>query len=249
MADPEAINRSLALARAALSPPVAARARVRTNLGSLRSLGASKVSVIKSSGVTKLTTAVLVGLGMLGGYWLGAQRAADSSVRVARAPHESAPDTGASMRSAAEPAAMGSSLRLDKRTHDKGQDPSAAQAAPPRRASTRAVAAASADPQLEELALLQRAERAIRADRPQLALSFLDELEKRYPKSALIEERTAARVLADCASSEPAARQRAESFLSARQASVYSDRVRRWCGLGAAPVSPPRGDGSPSRGH
>src|SRR5690606_23117475 len=91
--------------------------------------------------------------------------------------------------------------------------------------------AAPADPAGEELVLLARAERAIRASEPALALTFLDDLERRFPTSSMIEERRAARLLAGCALSNPGARRRAELFIEERAASVYTDRVRRSCGL------------------
>jgi hypothetical protein len=50
----------------------------------------------------------------------------------------------------------------------------------------------------EELALLARAERAVRADNSALALALIDELEARFPSSRLLEERRAVELLAHC---------------------------------------------------
>jgi hypothetical protein len=92
-----------------------------------------------------------------------------------------------------------------------------------------------------ELALLGRAERAIRAGEGALARSFLDELEQKFPASSLREERAAARVLADCAearSGTAAARQAAQAAATrfvARSSSMYADRVRQLCELGPQP--------------
>lgn len=88
----------------------------------------------------------------------------------------------------------------------------------------------------DELALLQRVERALRAKQAALALALLDELDRRHPRSTLLEERTAARVVAGCllpmaSARRPGERTAADRFLSEQHASVYADRVRRACGL------------------
>jgi hypothetical protein len=94
--------------------------------------------------------------------------------------------------------------------------------------------------------LLQRAERAIRSNEPELALSFLDDIDRRYPKTRLVEERTAARLMARCVRAEPEARAQAEQFLTAQPMSVYRDRVHALCKL---ELSPGARDGTRDRGH
>jgi hypothetical protein len=84
----------------------------------------------------------------------------------------------------------------------------------------------------EELALLARAERAIRAGNAPLARSFIAELEARFPKTALRQERAALLVLAACATGEPAAQKNAREFLGDHERSVYVDRIRSMCELG-----------------
>ena len=49
-----------------------------------------------------------------------------------------------------------------------------------------------------ELALLQRAERAVRAKNPTLALALMDELKQSRPRSPLHEERSAIELMAHC---------------------------------------------------
>jgi hypothetical protein len=102
--------------------------------------------------------------------------------------------------------------------------------------------------------LLQRAERAIRAGEGTLALSLVAELDERHPRTLFGEERSATRVLAVCLLGEPSARARAEAFLEARPTSVYSDRVRKLCGVDRASAStgrasPARRDGSTELEH
>jgi hypothetical protein len=114
-----------------------------------------------------------------------------------------------------------------------------------------------------ELTLVQRAERAIRAHDPELALSLLRELDHAFPTPALREERRAARLLAECeraalnrsdtsatpsTANEP--RARAEQFLAEQPGSVYSDRIRKICALGgSAAVSTSSAEGSADPGH
>jgi hypothetical protein len=90
---------------------------------------------------------------------------------------------------------------------------------------------------LEELVLLQRAERAIRAGDGALARSFVAELESRFPKTTWGEERRAIRVLATCELEEPSAQSDARQFLRRHSASVYFDRVQTLCRLDATPAS------------
>ena len=81
----------------------------------------------------------------------------------------------------------------------------------------------------EELALLARAERAVRADNSALALVLIDELEARFPSSALLEERRAIELLAHCVAGASDARQRAERFLRQHPRSVYAERIGALC--------------------
>ena len=96
------------------------------------------------------------------------------------------------------------------------------------------VRAPSAGDWRAEVELLQRAERALRSQQDELALSFLEDCEARYPRSALREEREAIGVMASCQASPEDAEKRAREFVRVHPASVYLGRVEKACGLRAA---------------
>ena len=279
MAERDGIDQRLAIARAALTPPAAAKYRVRASItpAAPQAPRASRV-LARAHGVSKLVTAGLVGLGFLAGYWLGWQRST--------APHELPSPSAAVVADATRGAAAATDPGAPNGAVPLGAAPSAAPEAPPSptpadgsaapgaardpaandpTASERSLEAASTggpvaprrrpatrathpndDAYAAELALLTRAERAIRAHEASLALTFLDELDRRFQSSRFVEERSAARVLAECELSVPTARARAELFLRSSASSVYSDRVRRSCQIDVAPHNT---DGSVSTGH
>jgi len=276
MVDSEAVEQTLAVVRSSLGAPADARARVRAGLvaegafdtaAALARRGAVSASA-GAVGVAKTTTAVLVALGVLAGYWLGVRH----EVGPAPSPSEStrgvfaAPviESAAAPRAAIDGPVVGSLVTGGAVTSSPvvpeplpeppapsivtlapaaaSGAPARSHAAAPRPRATIERLAAPADPFADELALLQRAERAIRADQADLALTFLDDLDRRYPASTLAEERSAARLLARCALHEPQARTRAELFLRDRPTSVYSDRLRRLCEIEVAPEPAPGND-------
>jgi hypothetical protein len=274
MTERDPLEQHLMLARTARWAPEAAKARVRANLASGGVLAGAR-----SGGVTKLTTALLVGASFVAGYWLSFQRSAEprgpavAVSQAARAPERSSSgrkategvpggSEGASIpgaeagreASTMDPAPAREATAPRLATPQPRAAPSPRARAAPGSARVMRAAAAPSDAVSDELQLLSRAERAIRAGEALLALSFLDELDARFPRSAMLEERAAARLLAECALSNPGARRRAELFLNDRAASVYTDRVRRSCG-----IEPPRAtkpwpesgaaDGSSGSGH
>lgn len=89
-------------------------------------------------------------------------------------------------------------------------------------------ALAAADPD-RELALLRRAERAVRGDDSALALALIGELEEHYPRSSLLEERRAVELLAYCVAGASDARARAQRFLREHPRSVYAGRIAEKC--------------------
>jgi hypothetical protein len=78
--------------------------------------------------------------------------------------------------------------------------------------------------------LLERAERAVRAHNPDLALALASELERRHPSSALGEERRAIELMALCQSGSSRARGLGERFLQRYPDSVYAERITTECG-------------------
>jgi hypothetical protein len=90
-------------------------------------------------------------------------------------------------------------------------------------------AASSAGNPGEELLLLQRAERAVRADNPALALALIGELEQRYPRSIVLEERRAIELMAYCVAGATDASARAQRFLRDHPRSVHAGRIGEVC--------------------
>lgn len=82
----------------------------------------------------------------------------------------------------------------------------------------------------EELAMLQRARRALNRENGNLALGLVEELDERFPRGVLIEERRATRVLALCQLKRVEDAMRfGRRFLTEHPRSVYADRVRSSC--------------------
>ena len=222
------------------------------------------------------TVAVLMGLSFGAGYWLG--RSPETSrtrgEAVLEAPVARAAPAGVDAiagrytpETPAAPAKPPSDASIDV------VDPAASTTAPSdvptasgasagarpaqarRRAARRSAALpATGDDRLAaELALLARTERAIRAGEAPLALVLLGELDQKFPVPALREEREAARVLALCVSAgtvaDVDARASAERFIAAHSASVYADRIRESCRLGAVVQSVERAEEGGPAGH
>lgn len=126
-------------------------------------------------------------------------------------PHEAPPDEAAAAADAARDRALGSSR------------PRAARRAP----------AAPAQPESSlavELAMLQRARRALNAENGRLALGIVEELDERFPRGVLVEERSATRILSLCQLERVAeATRAARDFLARYPSSVYAERVRQSC--------------------
>jgi hypothetical protein len=265
------LDQALELARATLAPSSDDDARLRRALGlgpvgvipppapprasaSLpRVLDARAWRALRASGSAgALVGAVLMGFGFGAGFWLGRadERPASPPMGLAPASVErvdtSAADTAAGDRTAppSDPAPHDDTAPRDDTAEPEPSPPPSepivrrparASRPPPSRAH---VASSSAG---EELALLRRVERALRAQNPALALALIAELDQRFPDTRLAEEREAAHVIAACGIGEGGARLRAERFLREQGGSVYAERAREACGIREAS---PRGEGS-----
>lgn len=228
------IDETLKLACQGLAPTSVERQRLRAAIAARAALpiGASSIeaaprgwSALKASGASGIAVgAALLALGFAGGLLIGSER---------HAPQPTAPV--ATLAPVVDPAPVASAApNVPVPVVVPVPDAIVAPAPSPRARPT----AARSDAFERELALLQRAERAIRNQDPALALSLLGELEREHPRAALAEERKAARVMANCQAKEPTASLAAERFLRDAPASVYSDRVRALCRLAAEPRTP-----------
>jgi hypothetical protein len=94
-----------------------------------------------------------------------------------------------------------------------------------------AIAAAKPESSLAiELAMLQRARRALNADNGRLALGLVQELDERFPRGVLLEERSATRILSLCMLGRTEeARGFGRRFQERYPGSVYAERVRGSC--------------------
>jgi hypothetical protein len=140
------------------------------------------------------------------------------------------PAEGAPLR---EPALVAEEVQPSSHEDERASHGAAARPRPPR---APVPSAASTESSLAaELAMLQRARRALAAENGGLALGIVEELDERFPRGLLLEERTATRVLSLCKLERvDAARREALRFLERYPASVYAERVRQSC---AGPVS------------
>ncbi len=106
--------------------------------------------------------------------------------------------------------------------------PQARREAPPR--GRRSVAEQERSTLAQELALLQRARRALNREDGRLALGIVESLDERFPDGVLMEEREATRILSLCQLQRTdEARAQGQQFLAEHPRSVYAERVRRSC--------------------
>jgi hypothetical protein len=188
-------------------------------------------AALKAAGTFGLATGTLllgtgVGIGVLLERNMGRELAPPTAAlsEPAQVPSPERPEPPAPESVIAEPAPLASRAAPS--------EPRERRASPPRRATRQALAP---NPLNDELAVLRRVERALRNSDPALALALLTELDQRFPESRLVEERQAARHIANCRLENPDAVAQARAFLREHPASVYRQRVQLAC-EGAAPA-------------
>jgi hypothetical protein len=204
------------------------------------------LTALRSLGPTgAIVGALLIGLSFGGGYWLGRDkdRAAAPASAVIERPR---PAQAADEPSADDPPPK--PVRADE--SPTPADAPVEQPARPRARSQRArveVRKASRSAEVRpdaipidatsgtgsELALLRRVEKSLRSGDAPFALALIGELDERFPKTQLGEERSAALVMAHCTLGDAGARARAELFLREHTLSVYAERVREACSVPA----------------
>ena len=211
------------------------------------SRGAGLFASLRESRFTMLGVGLVVGAMVGGWFGFGLGRREHDAVRArASAEIAAAPAPSIGAGAAAEPRAA---PEVAETPPEVGEAPAAESSEPPAPAVDGAPPNARARPSLgaraprksapplapgsslaEEVAMLQRARRALAAENGALALGLVEELDERFPKGVLIEERSATRVLSLCKLERTdEARQTARSFLERYPGSVYAERVRNSC--------------------
>ena len=247
-ADDREVQRRLARLRQEASPAPGDKQRILSNVaaalelappaaapGSAALAARTSVTPVKELSLAQrrarwLGAGAACGLvGLMAGFWLGhrAQRVPESTPVGAPVVLSSAPAVVAvptsdaastpSRDEAASPTGQASRLPATPRRNA----PAVARASEPRRASFTLS---------EGLELLARAERALHAADPALALALLGDLDRRAPRAMLRQERLTTQVLAACATRD------VRGALDTRQQlqlefpeSIYSGRLERSC--------------------
>lgn len=248
-----ALDELLTQARSGLSPDAATAQRVRSALldevpspAQSSSSGLTSGAWPLASTLKRVAPALWLGLGLGAGYQL-------ASLPAPQPPE--LPTRPGTVQDLAQPPLLPTVTEATK---------AKAQPAPPRqpsksrmerpRASKSHGATAKPSPSLpaahslqSELLLLQRVERAIRANNGQWALVLLQELDPK--QTTLREEGLAMTVLARCQLSQNAAPQAATEFLHAHPSSVYRKRITTTCALNSLHSLHPARDESSKSGH
>lgn len=229
-------------ARAAISPALDDRERVRSRLAS--KLGAATVGVAVSAVVATATTPAAAGAGTASAASKGTLMliakiglpililggaAVVASPRLFHASSDVIPVSKVVVTSARDvsPAPATQGVESEPRVIDVADLPTAA---PPRDSAPKVAANAVAVPSVEEAELVGAIDSALRSGDSAVATRLVDEHAKRFPHGVLVEEREGARILARCGagSKDEVA---AMSFVTSHPRSPLRARIVATCGV------------------
>jgi hypothetical protein len=192
------------VSRSALRPTEADSARIlealRARVGDAAIVGAQTAQGAVTSASTgflfgKGSLMTLVGLAMLGGIWFFAAHNPRATVRETNTEANVAATTSVTM--ALAPSSTLSATPISPEPEASGVA-SVASFTPDGDKSRPAATHHVRDRLAEEVAIIARAEAALRSGRPALALAVLNEHERKFANGLLVEERIAARAQALC---------------------------------------------------
>jgi len=211
-------------------------AALRARLGDAAVLGAGVAHVPASIGGVSAVRSKLLKWGWVGpttvlvaGAWWFVPRAGHEGSKAVPAPSASVVSV---MKVAAPPVGAAPELApsLGAPETASGSTRSPATEAGSRSVDPQKVPARSGDGLAEEVALLSRAETELRAGRPAKALLALAEHQRKFPRGALAEERTAARIQALCAlGRNEEANAQLRQLLHLSPNSAHEERARQAC--------------------
>jgi len=193
------------VSRSAIRPSEADSARIletlRAQLGDAAIVGVQTAQAAVTSASTSLlfgkgSLMGLVGLAMLGGIWFFAAHNSRATLRETNAVTSVATTASASI--ALAPSLISSNMPLSPEM-EAGGVAAVANVAPDGDKLRPSASHHVHDRLAEEVAIIARAETALRSGRPALALEVLNEHERKFGNGLLAEERIAARAQALCA--------------------------------------------------
>lgn len=254
MMDLEQLERAvLEGARKELAPSASDRMRIRSHLlGNTAWFQPAPVRRSLFRGLTRswrgglalgFAVGALLGFGVSHGVSQALQRTAASAAPAseglapavaAAAPAEAVAPGSSGALTPVESASAAEPVELDKPAdpvrHVEGSSPRRSAARGAQERGERNKAEESGSTLAQELALLQRARRALNRDDAQLALGIVQSLDERFPDGVLMEERAATRILSLCQlGRNDEATEQGHHFLLAHPRSVYAERVRHSC--------------------
>ena len=240
----------LAAARRGLSSTDADRERVRLKIASALASGeipdeapeldAPRSSMLVKAGLGVALAVLAGGAGFAAGHRAGfAAGVREGAVKVSPVISGAVSQREVTQQERAVPAAAAPPLAPSSSVAARRATPSVS-------AAVSGTTPASSESDIdEELRTLRRVERAQRAGNPRLALALLEELDRDRPRGKLMEERAAARAVAECQSTFGDSRAALLARFRARYpSSVYSSRVETAC---AETERRPAGDSSIER--